>query len=132
MISDRNTPLYDLFFASNHHLGFVKMKEAMWAVDDSGKFTFSREMRYGQASFGLGVLDPLKSLLVRSLRGKEQVLAERIYGSVEQKTQYLRKHAKAALRELEDEGRILVHPVKANGAKRRSKTYPSDVLIDGK
>lgn len=39
---DRNDRTqYCLFFASNHELGHLKMKEAMWKVDPDGDFRFS-------------------------------------------------------------------------------------------
>ncbi len=49
-----NRTIYSLFFASNHRLGHLKMKEAMWKVDLMGDFRFS------------DATDPNQTLLFRS------------------------------------------------------------------
>jgi len=41
MKNEKNTTIYDLFFATNHEMGIDAMKAAMWNVDPSGDFSFS-------------------------------------------------------------------------------------------
>lgn len=41
MRNDKDVTDYYLFYATNNIVGFDKMKEAMWKVDESGEFTFS-------------------------------------------------------------------------------------------
>jgi hypothetical protein len=41
MRNERNRPIYDLFFATNHPVGIDAMKDAMWKVDASGEYSFS-------------------------------------------------------------------------------------------
>jgi hypothetical protein len=48
MRNKRNAPGYFLFFATRSDKGHVKMKEAMWAVDPWGGFTFSDATRSDQ------------------------------------------------------------------------------------
>lgn len=45
----RSTSEFHLFFASNHELGLVKMKEAMWAVDPIAGTTYSDSTSPGQS-----------------------------------------------------------------------------------
>jgi hypothetical protein len=48
MWNKRNASDYFLFFATRSDTGHVKMKEAMWAVDPWGGFTFSDATRSDQ------------------------------------------------------------------------------------
>ena len=48
MADDSSSPIYHLFFAGNHRLGHVKMKEAMWRVNPSGAFRYSDATDPGQ------------------------------------------------------------------------------------
>lgn len=41
MLDERNRPIYDLVFATNHALGIDKMKDALWHVDAAGGARFS-------------------------------------------------------------------------------------------
>ena len=48
MKDDKKKTIYDLFFATNHSKGIDAMKHAMWAVDQSGAYSFSDATDPGQ------------------------------------------------------------------------------------
>lgn len=124
-------PIYDLFFASNNRLGHVKMKEAMWLVDEAGTFTFSDATDPLQSV--LFTADPSPRLAQEIIQGgaeRKNIEVSRITSWVEESTPYLRKHMIAALKLAEQKGKIHVHPVKATGKKRRKGTFPDDAIID--
>src|SRR5207247_3345136 len=96
---DRNDRTqYYLFFASNHELGHLKMKEAMWKVDPHGEFRFSDATNPGQLV--LFENDPTWLLLEqvrKEFASKGVVTVGQIRKFVENKTAYLKTHMTAAL-----------------------------------
>jgi hypothetical protein len=125
---------YLLFFATNHPLGHVKMKEAMWDVDPDGEFRFSDATNPDQqVMFGDDQPAMLWPLLRRDFMGR-RVKTDEVFKYTEDKTAFLDKHAKAALKQHEDPSlaeseRILVDEVKADGKKRRKGTFPEGVFV---
>ncbi len=125
---DRNgRTQYLLFFASNHRLGHVKMKEAMWKVDETGEFRFSdatdpRQLILFEGDWSSQLADTIAA----EFRGKRPVTGEQVRGFVEDNTPFLKKHMTAALRASEEAGRLVVEETKAGGEKRRSGTFPDD------
>jgi three-Cys-motif partner protein len=129
MMSPKNKPLYDLFFASNNPKGYVKMKEAMWRVDESGGFTF----KYGKPSDQVSLFDreyinDVKSMMVQKYKGRK-VSSEIVLKFIEEETVYLSKHMKEALRRLEADGSIIVDELKVDGSKRKKNSFPDGVKI---
>jgi hypothetical protein len=130
----KNRVQYLLFFATNHRLGHIKMKEAMWAVDPEGDFRFSDATDPGQdVLFGTDQTDLLWPILKNTFAGKE-VTTDKIREFVEDKTAFLATHMKATLKEHESEGlppneRIQVRNVKADGKTRRRGTFPDGVYL---
>jgi len=127
---DRNgVDIYHLFFVSNSALGFEKMKDAMWAVDETGAFRFSDKTDPNQ-----GVLigsDPTVEL-ADSLRGQfagQTVDAKIVRRWTIERTIYLRKHVTAALRSGEDAGWILVDERKRDGSRRRPRSFPDGTVV---
>jgi three-Cys-motif partner protein len=128
----RDTPgrvMYHLFFASNHPLGHLKMKEAMWKADPSGAFRFADNTDPSQ----LILLDEnpaerLVKLLAKEYKGR-RLLAGELKEYVRNRTAFVDKHATAALRLLEDDGRLRAETVKTSGRKRRKGTYPDDTVL---
>jgi hypothetical protein len=110
------------------------MKEAMWAVDPDGDFNFSDATNPGQqVLFGSDQPSLLWPMLHAAFAGRE-VLTNEIKEFVEDKTAFLDKHMKAALKEHEDSAlpagkRILVRDLKADGKKRRKGTFPEGVYV---
>jgi hypothetical protein len=66
MRNERNRPIYDLFFATNHPDGIDAMKSAMWKVDASGGYSFSDATNpYQQTLF---TAEPDWNSLIKSLQ----------------------------------------------------------------
>ena len=124
-----NQPIYDLFFATNSEYGHYKMKEAMWKADESGEYSFSDGIDPGQATiFGIDIHKEFAKLLLEQF-SNETVSINKVLGFVRDKTPYLEKHARKALKNLEENEDITVAEVKSNGTKRRSGTFPESVSV---
>jgi three-Cys-motif partner protein len=126
---DRNdVPIYDLFFASNNDLGHYKMKEAMWRVDETGSYSFSDGVDPAQAV--LFTAEPARRFaqqLWDQFRGKT-VDATDVIQYTRDESAYLEKHARDALKLMEAAEdaavrRILVDETRADGTRRRGKTF---------
>ncbi|HNP15363.1 MAG TPA: three-Cys-motif partner protein TcmP [Terrimesophilobacter sp.] len=129
----KNVPIYDLFFASNHPLGHYRMKEAMWKVDDSGAYSFSDGIDPRQAVlFGPTPGRDYAPELWQRFRGST-VRSVKVLEHTRDHTAFLEKHAREALKLLEIDGvegkRITVAPIKADGKPRRPRTYPDGSTI---
>ena len=122
--------VYYLFFASNNSLGHLKMKEAMWKVDPMGDFTFSDSTNPDQALlFNDPSIAPLIADLTAKFRLAGQIPVQRLQVYVQDQTAYLRKHMGEALLQLETDGKLKVAGNKADGKKRRAKTFPDEALV---
>lgn len=123
-------PIYDLFFATNHPLGNVKMKEAMWNVDKEGFYRFSDSTDPNQTF--LFKRDNNKELF--TILNKERKANKCSVGAmkkfVEDKTPFLEKHLKECLRYAENNNLIKVEVLKSNGKKRLGKTFPEEVIVN--
>ncbi len=134
MKNEWNRTIYDLFFATNHTLGHERMKEAMWKADESGLFSFSDATDPNQiVLFSPDPAGDLAPILAKKFEGKT-VSSEDILGYTSEKTAYLKKHARKALKLLEPENGhegygIRVEPIKQNGKPRRKKTFPPGTII---
>ena len=131
MYDVQNRPIYDLFFASNHELGYEKMKEAMWSVDTTGGFRFSDATDPSQMV--LFSEDPTPQLLDRILNrfdGEEDTVVQEIRDWIIAETAFLPKHMKAALRLGEEQGRFYVYSKKTNQQTRRAGSFPPDAIIN--
>lgn len=128
-----NRPQYLLFFASNHPLGHVKMKEAMWATDPNGNFRFSDATNPLQSVlFEADFTGLLWMLLHKRFTGQE-VSTDQILQFVEDETAFLGKHMRATLKKHLDEPQppkqITVRATKADGKKWRRGSFPPGVLV---
>ena len=131
MYDVQNRPIYDLFFASNHELGYEKMKEAMWSVDTTGGFRFSDATDPSQMV--LFSEDPTPQLLDRILNrfdGEGDTVVQEIRDWIVAETAFLPKHMKAALRLGEEQGRFYVYSKKTNQQTRRAGSFPPDAIIN--
>lgn len=127
--SDRGLPIYDLFFATKHPLGFEKMKEAMWAADPTGTFSFSA----GTDTMQLELLGPeaisqLPDRIAREFAGRT-VVQEEVSLFVSSRFLFLPKHVRSALVGLEENARIEVATKKADGKPRRAGTFPDGTIL---
>jgi three-Cys-motif partner protein len=130
----QNRTIYDLFFATNHPSGHVKMKEAMWKIDQSGEYSFSDGVNPDQATlFSPEPGRDFAKVLWSYFRGRTVSSCD-IMTYTNDKTAYLEKHAKAALKLLEAEaglnGRtVKVDERKIDGSKRRKNSYSNGTRI---
>jgi len=123
-------PRYYLFFASNHELGHLRMKEAMWKADPSGEFRFSDATNPNQmVLLDVDTISTLIKQLREEFAGKGIITGGQVRRFVESKTAYLKKHMTAALRQEESTGRIKVEATKVGGGARMKNTYPDDARI---
>lgn len=122
-------PFYYLFFATNHRLGHLRMKEAMWKVDPNGEFAFSDATDPNQMVLFGQDAGPLGNVLRSEFEAKGKLGVAQIKKYVEEETGYLAKHMRAALAKQESERIINVEEIKADGKKRRKGTFPDDVML---
>ena len=126
----QDRPQYYLFFATNHELGHLKMKEAMWKVDPDGDFRFSDATNPGQLV--LFEADPTKVLAAQlgdEFRAKGTVSGFQVRTFVENRTAYLKKHMTSALKQEEASGHVKVDEFKVDGKKRRANTFPDEARL---
>jgi hypothetical protein len=129
MRDHRNKVIYYLFFAGNHPLGHVKMKEAFWKVDSQSGFSFSDRTDPNQpVLFELDSSVNLAKELKKRFSGTTQI-SEDVITFVENETAYTESQAKKALIQLENSNDILVEQIKANGKKRIKSKFPDGVTI---
>ena len=128
MRDQKNEVIYDLFFATNHSKGHSVMKAAMWKADGQHGFSFSDKIdpRMG-VLFSENPQDKLSKRLARHFSGR--VNAEKIIRYTEDETPYLGKHAREAMKLLENTGKIEVDSKKENGATRRKGSFPEGVVV---
>lgn len=123
-----NRPIYYLFFAGNHRLGHLKMKEAFWKVDPTSGLNFSDGTNPDQlVLLNLDPTEDLVALLRRCYSGKT-ITSDLVIEFVADKTAFIETHAKQALRMLEAQGNIQVNPIKVDGT-RRTRGFPKGVKI---
>jgi len=125
----KNLPLYDLFFATNHPRGFVKMKEAMWDVDPEGNFSFSDLINPDQmVLFKDNYTKGLSKILQEHFTGRKSITGKEIREYAEYSTFYINRHKTETLKFLKGENKLEVHPFKVDGSKY-SSGFPDDCLI---
>lgn len=124
----QNRTQYFLFFATNNELGHLKMKEAMWRVDPDGEFKFSDATNPNQmVLFEVDTTSTLLNQMRVEFDAAGTIECIDVRRFVEERTPYLRKHMKAALKQEEARGGIAVEELKSDGMKRRKNTYPDEV-----
>ncbi len=121
---------YFMIFATNHDKGFKKMKEVMWSNDDTGRFEYSSATHDQLTFMPLFNKSILKDLILKEFSSKKATKASQILNFVLFDTDFLEKHAREVLIELEQDNIIIVNPIKSNGDKRIKGTFPEDVIIN--
>lgn len=121
-----NRHVYSIFFATQSWVGTDKMKNAIWNIAPSGDFVFR-----GMANDGLDLASPDFVPLIEAIVSKfsdqcatPKQIAEFV-GS-DQTNYHSSQFKKNALKVLEREGRLRVHPDDTHRRKRRF-TYPDSV-----
>lgn len=125
----KNRTIYYLFFATNHHLGHVKMKEAFWKVDSERGFQFSDATNPNQLV--MFEVDPSPTLAETLLQTYvfQTTSVGQVQRFIEEQTPFLAKHMHSALKLLENNGQITVQPLKRDGKKRKAGTFPKGVIV---
>ena len=129
MLDSNGATIFHLFFATNNSRGFEKMKEAMWAVDQTGTFRFSDRTDPNQKILmGPDSSAELAAIVVGQFAGRS-VDAQEVKRWVIEKTIYLGRHATGALRHAETEGLVAVDSKKRDGSLRRRNSFPDGSMI---
>lgn len=129
MRNDQGRIIYYLFFAGNHALGHIRMKEALWKVDPESGYIFSDATNPNQAVlFNMDWGPTLAESIHAKFQGRT-VPVNTVKQFVEDETAFLAKHMRDALRRLEGDSRITVEPFKTDKTKRRNNTYPDEAVI---
>ena len=130
MRDKHNRIIYYLFFATNHPLGHLRMKEAFWRVDSSSGFSFCDYTNPGQlVLFNLDPSDNLANELFSRLKGNKLSVAK-VRQYVEDETPYIASQMRKALKHLELVGQICVSPCKADGKSRIRNTFPDIAIVE--
>lgn len=127
MRNRRNQPDYYLFYGTNNIRGLEKMKDAMWAIDESGEFTFADLTDPNQLVLfgGEPNVSQLRAQLIKKFEGKEPSVEEIEY-FVLAETAFKATHYKRVLRNLEcEQSKILpLNPA----PRRKPGTYADRTL----
>jgi three-Cys-motif partner protein len=122
--------IYYLFFAGNHPLGHVRIKEAFWKVDPTSGYCFSDATNPNQlVLFETDETPNLAADLVQVF-ANQRATVQTIKKYVEDETPFITTHMRGALKLLEEENRVVVAEFKQNGGKRRKRTYPEDAVVE--
>lgn len=131
MKDNQDKTIYYLFFASNNQVGHQKMKEAFWSVDRANGFCFSDATnRHQLLLFDTNETPRQLASEISAKFAGQRTEVRNIERYVIDETAFLGKHMRDALKLLESEGTIDVEPVKADGEKRRGKTFPNEVVVN--
>lgn len=127
MKNEKNATDYFLYYGTKHIKGLEKMKDAMWAVDNSGAYTFSDyEAEQAQLKF-VEFDEPDINILADEIYSKfkgEKIKCDKVKDFIVTDTIFRRsKHANAALKILEEKGLLIVH-------NRRKHGFPDYVDLD--
>jgi three-Cys-motif partner protein len=127
---DRNDKIiYHLQFVTKHPLGHRKMKEAMWKVDSEGDFRFSDATDPSQQIlFRADHAKRLFEILTRSFNG-QTVDVSLVRKFVQDQTGYVDKHATQSLTYGEQNSKLLVNDIKADGKNRKKNTFPPGTIV---
>ena len=115
--------VYAIFFATQHHKGCDKMKQAIWKVIPFGDFAF-RAASPGQLTMMLASADfaLLQQHLIAAFAGRGWVTIEEVelFVSSDQTPFHSGQLRKCALVTLEDNGQLTIDPA----TRKRRHTYP--------
>lgn len=120
--------VYAIFFATQHHRGCDKMKQAIWKVIPFGDFAF-RAASPGQLTMNLASADfrLLQQSLLAAFAGKGWINIEEVelFVSSDRTPFHSSQLRKCGLVPLEDSGHLMVDPA----TRKRKHTYPPGTLM---
>ncbi len=123
MRDSKDRPIYELFFATNHRLGHIKMKDAMWRFDDQGYFSFSDATNPNQVVLFKREIDKELFSFIDSIRSKNTVGVEILEEYIEDKTAYLSKYLKRSLLYAEKNKLITVNALKKRWKQEKIRFF---------
>lgn len=129
MCDNNDRTIYYLFFATNNELGNVRMKEAMWKVDDEGFYRFSDATDVNQTVLFQNDCKENIFTILKSEFGTDKIDVIDLKRYINNKTPYLEKHLKDFLRYAGDNNIIKIDELKKDGSKRRKNSFPDGVII---
>jgi three-Cys-motif partner protein len=121
--------IYHLVFVTNNPLGHLRMKEAMWKVDEEGDFRYSDSTNKDQAVLFHVDHDEKLFHIMQSLFSKRLISVEVLRTYIRDNTMYIDKHLTSSLQYGEEKGILTVNAKKRDGSKRRRGTFPNGTLV---
>jgi three-Cys-motif partner protein len=126
-----NRHVYTIFFATQHHVGCNRMKEAIWRVAPMGEYEF-RGLESGQMSLTQwfeASRDPLRRQLRERFAGDEKVTIEFLKQWISGDDSFFHLgHLKSTLKEMELAGEVRTSST--NPRPRRKGTFPDGILVE--
>ncbi len=122
--------VHHLFFATNSDRGFVKMKEAMWKIDQWGDLRFSDALSAGHETLFVSkdvAPEILKHELCSTFSGRD-VNGKAVREFVELETNYTNEHKRRVLIKLQDE-QLIGQLLNCLGEKVRKHAFPDSCII---
>jgi three-Cys-motif partner protein len=129
MCDNNDRTIYYLFFATNNELGNVRMKEAMWKVDDEGLYRFSDATDVNQIVLFQNDYKENIFTILKSEFDTDEIDVIDLKKFIENNTPYLEKHLKDSLRYAEENNIIEIDELKEDGSKRRKNSFPDGVIV---
>ncbi|HVZ81325.1 MAG TPA: three-Cys-motif partner protein TcmP [bacterium] len=128
MLETSKKVFHDMVFLTNNQLGFLKMKEAMWRADSSGRFQFV-DTEYNSLTFDFKAWKmELWDLMLKKFRGRKVTGAE-VKAFVEFNTRFLDRHKREVLNENETSGMDADKKIRVEKIGRKKNTFPEDAAI---
>ena len=125
MIDSGNRTEYFLIFGTHHSKGLEVMKDAMWKVDEAGRYQFSDATHPNQLTLFTKQPDyqQLREIILDRFKGQEASISE-VTQFVLTETAFLPTHVRRnVLIPLEREGRLVA------SQRKRARTYPPGTRI---
>ena len=126
-----NRHIYTIFFATQHHVGCNRMKEAIWKVAPMGEYEF-RGAQSGQLSLTQWLeasREPLRRQLHARFIGEGKVPIEELKDWISgDESLFHLGHLKSTLKEMELDGQLRV--TSTNPSPRRKGTFPDGTLVE--
>ncbi len=122
----------DLIWSGNHVRGNAIMKKVMYKVSDDVDFFHNNQSFTGRLALDSDVLASAvwRDVLLPHLdKAGTEVAVSELYTMVEEGPRYLEAHARRALIVAEQQGEIAVNPIKADGTRRISGSFPPTTLV---
>jgi len=132
MLNESNKTDYFLFFGTNNLIGLKKMKEAMWRVDQTGRFHFSDATHNPNQlvlfESGPDFLD-LKKQILAQFKGKTVSVLE-LENFIVTQTPFRETHYKQQILKPMENNNPPEIKVICKSKKRRKGTYPVGCMIE--